>query len=146
MNLDNTLNCLRYNSRLGDKVNFAQKYLFKNAEETHDDDLSQESEHSEYSQDNDDSIDQMSGAGCEGSMNDSDLSNPIELPISIESDKASSDELREPSENKTIKSQPVDSQDMFFSCCDWEVSRDKPETLVTDQEKQSEEFESPKNT
>ena len=88
----------------------------------------------------------MSGAGCEGSMNDSDLSNPIELPISIESDKASSDELREPSENKTIKSQPVDSQDMFFSCCDWEVSRDKPEKQVTDQEKPSEEFESPKNT
>ena len=137
MNLDNTLNCLRYNSRLGDKVNFAQKYLFKNAEETHDDELSQESEHSEYSQDNDESIDQMSGASCEDSMNDSDLSNPIELPISIESDKASSDELREPSENKTIKSQPVDSQDMFFSCCDWEVSRDKLETPVTDQGKPS---------
>jgi hypothetical protein len=68
----------------------------------------------------------MSGDACEGSINDSDLSNPIEFPISFESSK-DSEEIRESSENNTIKSQPVDSQDMFFSCCDWETSRDKPE-------------------
>lgn len=87
--------------------------------------MSQDSEHSDYSQDGEDSIDQMSGDACEGSMNDNDLSDPIELPISIESSKAGSEKLFENSENKTIKSQPLESQDMFFSCCDWEVSRDK---------------------
>mgnify|MGYP001203455079 CR=1 FL=1 len=59
-------------------------------------------------------------------MNDSDLSNSIEFPISIESSKAtSSQEFRESSENNTVKSQPVDQQDMFFSCCDWEASRSR---------------------
>jgi hypothetical protein len=45
----------------------------------------------------------MSGDACE-SMNDNDLSNPIELPISIESSKAGFEELGETSENKTVKS------------------------------------------
>jgi len=54
----------------------------------------------------------MSGDACE-SMNDNDLSNPIDLPISInESSKVGSEELGESSENKTVKSvksQPVES-------------------------------------
>jgi len=40
MNLENNCFSLRNNFRIGDKVDFAQKYLFKNSEENLEDDLS----------------------------------------------------------------------------------------------------------
>jgi hypothetical protein len=40
MNLENNFVSLRNNSRIGDKVDFAQKYLFKNSEENLEDELS----------------------------------------------------------------------------------------------------------
>tara|TARA_B110001450_G_C17584107_1_gene466205 strand:- start:291 stop:548 length:258 start_codon:yes stop_codon:yes gene_type:complete len=49
----------------------------------------------------------------------------MEGPISIESSKDCSDKKAENSEEFTCKSQPVENQDMFFSCCDWEATRDK---------------------
>ena len=97
MFLENNLN--RYNSRVGDKVDFAQKYLFKNSNTVENfDELSQEDEQSDYSEEEDDSIAQASGDACEGSFHDNDLSNQIDGPISIESSKAGSDRPAENSE------------------------------------------------
>ena len=87
---ENNLN--RYNSRVGDKVDFAQKYLFKNSNTVENfDQFSQEDEQSDYSDEQDNSIAQVSGDACEGSIHDNDLSNPMEGPLSFESSKACSD-------------------------------------------------------
>lgn len=87
---ENNLN--RYNSRVGDKVDFAQKYLFKNSNTVENfDEFSQEDEQSDYSDEQDNSIAQVSGDACEGSNHDNDLSNPMEGPLSFESSKAGSD-------------------------------------------------------
>ena len=52
---ENNLN--RYNSRVGDKVDFAQKYLFKNSNTVENfDQFSQEDEQSDYSDEQDNSI------------------------------------------------------------------------------------------
>ena len=127
---ENNLN--RYNSRVGDKVNFAQKYLFKNSNTVENfDELSKDDEQSDYSDEEENSIAQLSEDACEGSLHDNDLSNQMDGPISIESSKAGSDRQADNSEEKTCKSQPVDNQDMFFSCCDGEVARDNLDVQIT---------------
>jgi hypothetical protein len=95
------------------------------------DQFSQEDEQSDYSDEQENSIAQISGDACEGSFHSNDLSNQMEGPISFESSKACSDRQAENSEEKTCKSQPVDNnQDMFFSCCDWEAARDKLDVKI----------------
>ena len=51
----------------------------------------------------------LSGDAIEGSINDNDLSHPVDTPASIESSKAASDQ-HDLSENKTVKSQPLETQ------------------------------------
>ena len=54
------------------------------------DQFSQEDEQSDYSDEQDNSIAQVSGDACEGSFHDNDQSNRMEGPISIESSNACS--------------------------------------------------------
>jgi hypothetical protein len=110
-NFENHLTNARYNTRIGDKVDFAQKYLFKNSNEVNfDQEISQDSQQSEYSDEDDNSMDHFSGDAIEGSFNDNDLSHPIDLPVSLESSKAVSVEQHDLSENKTVKSLPAEVQ------------------------------------
>jgi len=89
MNLENNLSSLRYNSRVGDKVNFAQKYLFKGSnEQDFDQEFSQDSQQSDYSDDEENSMAHFSGDAIEGSINENELSHPVDTPASIESSKA----------------------------------------------------------
>lgn len=104
---------LRFNSfrrSVNDKVDFAQKYLFKNSPSADSFEiLSQHSEESEASYD-DECDSQYHGETSQGTLDQNELTNQLSI---------SAKEVT--TENKV--------QDMIFSCCDWERVRNQPSDL-----------------